>query len=179
MLWENVGRCPAVLDMKLKCLGNDTSRAVKRILLSGAVLPTLALVVMMSSPWTENYRVLRLMGCYLPMPLLCVLYLTAMFFLSASFFFEDKYSGCSNTVFLYNARLLTLCGAFFLVIWFCMGICVLSPLVSLLSALASLASTFFACCCFARWGRLPFIMTLAAALEIISVMIMNLRVLFI
>lgn len=165
-----------------KRIGNARRGALgrmKRILLSGAVFPAPALVVITSSPWTENYRSLRLMSCYLPMPLLLAVYLTALFFLSVAFFFDGECSSYRNAVSLYNARLLTLSSAFFLVIWFCMGICVISPLVSLLCAASALASAFFACCSYARWGRPPFLLTLLASLLISSLMIMNVRVLFI
>ena len=165
-----------------KRIGNarrGTRGRIKRILFSGAAFPAPALAVIISSPWSENYRSLRLMHCYLPMPLLLAVYLTALFFLSVSFFFDSECSSYRNAVSLYNARLLTLSGAFFLVIWFCMGICVISPLVSLLCAAAALASAFFACCSYARWGRLSFLLTLLASILISSIVIMNVRVLFI
>ncbi len=150
-----------------------------RLPLYGAVFPVFALWIILASPWTENWRILRLMDCYLPAPLLVLLFLLSEFFLSLTFFFDLCANGRFCGVTSYNAKVLALTGAFLLIIWFCMEFCVISPLVSLLCILASLLSSLVLTWMLVRRGSTLLFACLSASLIIAAFFIMNLKVLFI
>lgn len=162
------------LKYKYKCRKSDL-----RPLLYGAVFPVFTLWIMLSSPWTESLRTLRMLDCYLPMPLLAFLLLVTEFFLSLTFFFDLRADGDFCGVTAYNAKVLALAAAFLLIIWFCMEFCVISPLVSLLCVLASLCATLLLTWLLARRGSRLSFCCLAALIITAVLFVMNLNVLFI
>lgn len=162
--------------MKLKYRSN---RINKRLILGGAVFPLFTLIIMLSSEWLANFRLLRMMGCYVPVPMLTLMLLLAQLFLSLTFFADlaKGRSGCKITA--YNVKVLSLSGAFLLVIWFCMEFCVISPFVSALCLISSLCASAVATAIYAGRGKVIFLATLAATLLIAVLFFMNIKVLFI
>lgn len=157
--------------------GRGCGLRIKRLLLSGAVLPLCTLMIMLSSPWTENYRFLRMLGCYAPMPFLVFLVLMAEFLLSVLLF--DSESGRQTCLTSrYNVHISALSCAFLLDIWFCMEFCVISPIVSFVCLLAAICFACFCTSILARiWQRL--LVSVFVLAIILVLLVMNLKALFI
>lgn len=152
----------------------------KKLFLAGLVFPLVVILIMIfADSWLENYRLLRVVNCYLPMPFFFLLQLICFFFLSLAFFFPSCSFRCEKGENVYNMRIMLLCSAFLLVIWFCLEFCAMSPFAALFCALASFAFGFCGMLCAGRVGYLPFLFSLFALIWQGAVFVMNLKVLFV
>lgn len=153
---------------------------LKKILICGAVFPILAgFVLLLSGTWARNFRTLRHMGCYLPLPIFIILYLSCFFFLSLAFFLSSMSDTCRSSENVYNAKILTLCAAFLLKIWFCLEFFAFSPLCSLICVLASFVFSFCAVCFSAKISFPTFLFSALSVIFPATAFCMNLKVLFI
>lgn len=165
--------------MKLGFFCCKSQNMKKRILIAGAVFPLCATLVMLSAPWVENYRILRMMGCYLPLPIFMLVLVLTQLFLSLSFFLCTGLTDCFCSISAYNARVFVLSAAFMLEIWFCMEFCVISPFIAALCVLAALCFALLGAYVLARRGKLLCLLCLAAAVLITALLVMNIKVLFV
>ena len=165
--------------MKLDFFCRRLPKIKKRAFIFGAVFPICTLLVMLSSPWVENYRILRMMGCYFPLPLFLVTFLVCQLFLSLTFFLCTGLTDRFCHVSAYNARVFVLSAAFMLEIWFCMEFCVISPFIAAICIFTALCFVLLGAYVLARRGMPSSLICFAAAIPITAFFVMNLKVLFI
>ncbi len=153
--------------------------SVRRLCLLGCVFPAAACALLFAGGWSENFRLLRMNDCYMPMPFFITVYLSGFFFASLAFFSCNVITAYRCREDAQNAKISCLTAAFLTVIWFFLEFGALSPLSSFIvisaSLVFSLAAAYFA----SRVGAFSLLCSVFAAVIYFNFWFMNVYALFI
>ncbi len=153
---------------------------LKKKLICGLPFPAVAVILtLFCGGWKENFRFLRVCGCYLPIPFFFLLFFLTFVFLSFSFFVFEGANTRRCSDYAFNVKIFALTSAFLTEMWFYLAFSGASPTASLIVMIFSIVSSAFSLYFgFASGGITPVFSAAALVLQFVF-LFMNFKVLFI